>query len=234
MSDITIYCPNCDTGFSIPQEAIGSEGRKVKCSQCSSVWFQDPVLPSPLAEDYNDSAADAPPADDNFTSTFEDDNFSYSGDEYDVPAVPEEVSSHTGLKVSFAFLFLLALFSASLAHRDSLPFLKPLYEIIGVQPIENIAFSDLEIYREREANHLNFHINGHLKNDGSSPQILPPVHIKALSKGGTVMRDVSFSPKNVTLNPDQEFEIKAELKNISGNTEQVVIDIGSGLETSLR
>lgn len=34
-----LTCPDCATRFLIKQEAIGPNGRTVRCSQCSSTWF---------------------------------------------------------------------------------------------------------------------------------------------------------------------------------------------------
>lgn len=33
-----LSCPQCDTRFSIPEEALGPAGRKVRCSRCAHVW----------------------------------------------------------------------------------------------------------------------------------------------------------------------------------------------------
>jgi len=36
-------CPNCGTNFSVPDAALGREGRKLKCAKCDTVWFQTPL-----------------------------------------------------------------------------------------------------------------------------------------------------------------------------------------------
>ena len=33
-----LTCPNCETQFSVPDQAIGPSGRKVRCSKCTHVW----------------------------------------------------------------------------------------------------------------------------------------------------------------------------------------------------
>jgi len=38
-----ITCPNCGTNFSIPDAALGTEGRKLKCAKCGHKWFQAPL-----------------------------------------------------------------------------------------------------------------------------------------------------------------------------------------------
>lgn len=37
-----IACPACGTRYSVPDAAIGSEGRTVRCAKCKHSWFQDP------------------------------------------------------------------------------------------------------------------------------------------------------------------------------------------------
>lgn len=37
-----ITCPACGTRYAVPDAAIGSEGRTVRCAKCKHSWFQDP------------------------------------------------------------------------------------------------------------------------------------------------------------------------------------------------
>lgn len=44
-----IACPACGTRYAVPDAAIGSEGRTVRCAKCKHSWFQEPpVLDLPL------------------------------------------------------------------------------------------------------------------------------------------------------------------------------------------
>ena len=40
-----ITCPACATQFRVPDGALGSDGRKLRCSSCRHVWFQEPLAP---------------------------------------------------------------------------------------------------------------------------------------------------------------------------------------------
>ncbi|RNJ62560.1 MAG: thioredoxin [Porphyrobacter sp. IPPAS B-1204] len=58
-----IACPACGTRYAVPDAAIGSEGRTVRCAKCKHSWFQDPPeleLNSPVE---TPPASAAPPAD---------------------------------------------------------------------------------------------------------------------------------------------------------------------------
>lgn len=37
-----IACPACGTRYAVPDTAIGSEGRTVRCAKCKHSWYQDP------------------------------------------------------------------------------------------------------------------------------------------------------------------------------------------------
>ncbi|RIV82928.1 thioredoxin [Aurantiacibacter xanthus] len=51
-----IQCPACSTRYAVPDDAIGIEGRTVRCAKCRQSWFQDG--PEVLLDD----AAAAPPS----------------------------------------------------------------------------------------------------------------------------------------------------------------------------
>ncbi|MBO0347095.1 MJ0042-type zinc finger domain-containing protein [Roseibium limicola] len=69
-----IKCPDCGTSYDIKAEALGSEGRSVKCARCSNRWHvSPPKAPEPDASDIDEEewardqeaearAEDVPPA----------------------------------------------------------------------------------------------------------------------------------------------------------------------------
>lgn len=55
-----IACPACGTKYVVPDDALGLDGRTVRCAKCKHSWFQDgPALGLPERADRNDPVADA-------------------------------------------------------------------------------------------------------------------------------------------------------------------------------
>lgn len=45
-----LNCPNCATRYLVPDEAIGVEGRQVRCASCKHSWYQEGVTLAPREE----------------------------------------------------------------------------------------------------------------------------------------------------------------------------------------
>jgi predicted Zn finger-like uncharacterized protein len=63
-----IACPACGTRYAVPDTAIGSEGRTVRCAKCKHSWFQEPpvldldqAMPPPVAAPVPSPPAPQPP-----------------------------------------------------------------------------------------------------------------------------------------------------------------------------
>ncbi|MBP2303279.1 zinc-ribbon domain-containing protein [Azospirillum picis] len=48
-----VTCPTCSTRYTLPDQSVGSDGRKVKCARCGHVWRQmpEPAEPEPVMAD---------------------------------------------------------------------------------------------------------------------------------------------------------------------------------------
>jgi predicted Zn finger-like uncharacterized protein len=56
-----LTCPTCATVYDIPDNAIGPNGRKVRCRACEGSWFEPSREPAPLAATPAVSSPTAPP-----------------------------------------------------------------------------------------------------------------------------------------------------------------------------
>lgn len=57
-----ITCPSCAAKFKLPETALGSKGRKVRCSRCGHVWRQTAQGAAPYEDDDDEEPTPVPPA----------------------------------------------------------------------------------------------------------------------------------------------------------------------------
>lgn len=57
-----LVCPSCATRYIVPDEAIGVNGRQVRCAACKHSWFQDGIQLKPREAPVSVPAAPAPAA----------------------------------------------------------------------------------------------------------------------------------------------------------------------------
>jgi predicted Zn finger-like uncharacterized protein len=81
-----IKCPDCSTSYEIKTDALGPEGRSVKCAKCGNRWFVDP-------KDEEDGPADFAAADDTTATVESSDEETEAKDEADWAADSEEDSA---------------------------------------------------------------------------------------------------------------------------------------------
>ena len=56
-----LHCPECSTRYLVPDSAIGTDGRTVRCANCKHSWFQAPAAPVDTVADLPE-ATPLPPA----------------------------------------------------------------------------------------------------------------------------------------------------------------------------
>ena len=88
-----LTCPNCNGQFNVDDNLIGEKGRKVKCSSCAEIWFQESDYPSPeqdIKEDIKEDIEEDIEVDLHDNNDVEDDDTMFEVDFVDTDLSPDE------------------------------------------------------------------------------------------------------------------------------------------------
>jgi predicted Zn finger-like uncharacterized protein len=208
-----ITCPNCKTKFNIPPNAIGETGKKVKCTKCAHVWFQEPPVVK-KAKTVKEPEAPQEKVEPN---------------EEEDSQLP--VKNHRKLYAAYIVLFIIII-GAGFA-------LSPLKNIsdnngyFGVYDYSGVSFSELSVEIERLGPTSNFQINGKIKNSNESQIKLPEIEIQVLSESGNVMTSYKVPPPQEYIDPQGEVEFKPRLEEVSASAATISVKFGSWIEMML-
>ena len=158
-----ITCEKCTKRYLIKEQAVGPQGRKVRCVSCGHVWDQNPI-------DHTDSAieADSTPPPRN-----------------PEPIAPKETERSWGW---ISFVFVAAFFmSAVILGRDTItkiwPAAQPFYQAVGFNVsayTKNVEFDHLEPVHKKEGDQTFVYIQGEIVNTSNEVVLLPPIQIGCL------------------------------------------------------
>lgn len=196
-----LSCPNCYSQFNVEDDAIGVEGRKVKCSSCKEIWVQDPdpdwladklaeqteKLEQQLSAQAYDEVESVEEVGEDDSSLSSDDQL--SGDRDSVQSIPNlkrkrSVASY-GIAASVLLLFLSYLFlnSASIMQRD--PAWLGFYGLFGL----SIDFPEDVVFDQviAEADGHSLVVKGSVANLSSELVKLYPFEVVITDKNSSIL-----------------------------------------------
>jgi len=202
-----ISCPSCNTKFAVPIRAIGTAGRKVKCTKCQHIWFQEPVsakLDNLLRVEYS-------PA-------------------HGIPA-----RRKTKFKMAYVVsIAILLFFSASIEffkHAEKYP---AIAKVVGVTNYDGLRFHDVRIQSNLSDSKLSYQVTGTVVNLTDHKIKLPLINVKIYSKGGRIMGKSQLAMIEPFIEPFQQIEIKPEISGVSGNADKAELSFENWVESALR
>lgn len=218
-----ITCPACDAQYLLPDDAVGPNGRRVKCTTCAHVWTSYPDA----FEEIQDTV---------FEPDFVD-PFMARRERMGDPAKPVATITQAAyiapapmrdmvLKTAGVTLLLLALtFGSLLAIRHAVvggwPAAALLYETVGFPapaPGANLQFKDVIV----ASNEGILDVSGKLTNASSSNEFLPVLRIQ-MNGGNQVLKNWDINLYNKTLPPGKEAGFKYSLKEAPADGESVTL-----------
>ncbi len=181
-----LHCQNCDTKYATTPEAIGPQGRTVRCAKCGHSWFQAP----PPVEEPPAPVADIPPA---FLEMVEE------AIPASKPVKPEKSAAKAPLPLvaSVAVLSLVTLFLALVAFRSgvmtALPASKHLYATLGMADTTGLVIADLTFKKMPSTNYERYAIAGNIVNESNETKPVPVLRVTLVNEEGGKLQYWDFT-----------------------------------------
>ncbi|MBK1839512.1 zinc-ribbon domain-containing protein [Azospirillum sp. YIM B02556] len=198
-----VSCPTCSTRYTLSDESLGQDGRKVRCARCGHTWWQmpdrtelEPVIP--------DAPTELRPATPAKTAT-------QSGVKAKVKqSTAPRAKPSRGTVIGFALLGLLVAGSAAGGYfgRDAVvrnwPPAALLYETIGM-PAEPPGFG-LELRNIRSEQKVEggttvLLLDGEVANGTDAERTLPPLRVITFGPEHKLLQSWTIEPSAETLGP---------------------------------
>lgn len=242
-----VTCPQCDTNFSLPVQALQPNGKRVKCTQCSHIWHQDPPAEDSSDETEAEDAFDVPPEEDQTEQgSYENisDQNEAETDETDFNDIPESVkpvgdddikfktkpkkdslSKDKLIGVAAALILLLLVIGLSIVLRPMLTqssfTANAYYAALGRKPdlpAQNVTLSGFKAELEGET----LTITGGIVNLSAQQQVLPTLLIVQYDEDGNHIQETQLPPPQSVIAPEEELQF-ATTQQAHENTKSVKI-----------
>lgn len=221
-----ICCPECNAKFAVPDDAIGVEGRKVKCAKCGNKWHQAPPPPEDAAPPDaipSQEVAEVAPIDDGAN----------------LPVRHVEVKSGKSNRILVAsFSVLMFLFTASVVGGNgvvtTMPFMSFYYKMFGIYNTQNMELYNISVERSIRDKRLDLLVKGIMFNKSAKRKEVPSIRITVLDKNGRPIRSITFDSSNAILEANEKIDFQNKISRLPLDSESVVIDMGNSFELVTR
>lgn len=208
-----ITCPDCSARYLVKPEAIGEQGRRVKCTRCKSVWFQEPVReqkPKPEVAPEPEAVEPIPKGG-------------------NVPAIKKEKAPLVH-KLAFAasfFIFFLTLFyvtgSSVLPHAS---WLSGLYRVVGIYDTAGVGIGGVSLEQQQEGDKLKLMLTGAFLNTTDQTKVMPMLRVAVYNQNEKALVEAMLIPPQQTIAAGEAVDFYNVIPSVSPNAATVVLDVG--------
>ncbi len=197
----------------VDPSAIGPQGRKVKCSNCSNIWQQ-----APMEEEIKETLT--PP-----------EELHRPISRPSLPVLHEDQKAPMWLKVAASLLLFLGITAGILSQHK----LFGLTTIIGLEDVSHFEITDFEISSTKDKDKKLFiSISAEIKNNSDQPSKFPKVVVTMFDKKGEKVAKLFYPVDKETLDAKSTYVIEPKINNVPASVEAVALDIGNNLGLKFR
>jgi len=198
-----IACPECDTKFVVTPKQIGKHGRKVKCSKCFHVWYQE----------LGDNVPIEP-----ITSLPE--KIAPIGNGVNLPAlVPAKTPSYLfllpGMVTGLIFVMLIILFPSQLG-------------ITSLLNNNEVSVENIQIVNQQDIEKIVVEYKVH--NNSLDNVQMPLVRVRLFDKNHNILNSRIDNHSHIEMYPDQIVQIKTQFISVPSSAGSIDIMVGNKLD----
>ncbi|MBH67033.1 MAG: hypothetical protein CMM58_01650 [Rhodospirillaceae bacterium] len=227
-----IICPDCSAQFDVPDGAIKSDGRKLRCGQCKHEWHQLPVF-----EDEPGGTSEGELRSDELSLP---DRFSVGSDEeFDTPPIPPgEILKYRKNPiwskipwVPLSTLFFIVLSSSAfLFWRAEIVSRAPstalVFDSLGLHvPVkgEDLVLQNVGAWRNNDQFMEILLVQGEIRNPTTKIQLVPIIQGTEVDATGRELQTEYFTPEAATLLPEEVIKFEFQKPFPDENTVKILI-----------
>jgi len=223
-----LTCPACNTRYTVPDSAVGSSGRQVRCASCKHSWFQNPEEPAALAAEPEpvlepDFIQPAPPP--RAPEPAPEPETSFEEPSY----APHEAETREPKRRRWGLWLLLALLA--LLAAGAAAWYMGLVNVPNSKSASTEPTLELEYTRQPErailesGNEL-LRVYGRVVNTGSEPQRVPQIRAQLRDASGRIVHSFAISAPVPVLRPKESATFDAAETNVPTNAQDLDLSFG--------
>lgn len=221
-----LTCEACHTNYMVKPDAIGPQGRQVRCVKCGHEWLQMPVsddatVASVIANEVSPAPKAVEPVPQGSA----------------LPVVKDIQPAPLWLKLlPFPLALCTLAFYAIIDHSRVIvhyPGLTSVYEAIGLEQDMGVVLSDVKLVKlnvEKNARPA-YVLQWKMRNDAEVDKVLPSVEVSLLDEQKDSVYDLQLTSPGTEIKPGQSLEFKHRLTDMDAS--YVRLDIGSKIALML-
>lgn len=217
-NNMILQCKNCNARYLVPDNAIGSEGRTVRCARCSHNWFEHPLPVSNISS----SAENIPDFDTmigNINATVKP-----LADGSNLPA--HRSRTPVGLK---AMVAIFAILTIALSLFMTMP------KLFGIFPSKGLVLADIQIQKHTDEKTNTVEITGNILNTTDDLRKVPNLRVILLDGANNPLQSWEFKSNGETLKSNETMPFSTGDLNMKFSiAKRFVIDMGTPIELALR